>query len=1388
MAQAVKSPPDGKSPPLFDVFLSHNSQEKQSVERIAEKLKREAIEPWLDKWCLTPGGDWQDELAAGLHVSAACAVFVGPHGIGDWERLEFKLATDRMAKDRNFRTFLVLLPDLPEPFDTSTLPPFLSTRTWVDLRRGISDPRAFQLLINAIKGIAPGPSVPIERREDICPYRGLQAFDEEHAEFFFGREADIQRLIEKLKATRLLAVLGPSGSGKSSLVRAGLIPAIRRGSLHGSDTWPVRTFTPGARPLTNLAANLVRLNPQAAVGKTLDELSAEERALHLGVSVALADRRQSEQVVWVVDQFEEVFTLCQLEAEREQFISNLLYAATIPGGRSVVVLTMRADFYQKCAAYPELSAQIAGQQFLVSPMTLDALRQTIEEPAWRVGLEFEQGLVETILDDVARQPGALPLLEHALLELWERRRGRLMTLEAYRESGGVEGAIARRADAIYETFDAEQQVIVRRVMLRLTQPGEGTEDTRRRATMGELITHPEEAEKVQSVVRAMADARLLTTDSIEDANKQVVDVSHEALIRGWPRLRKWIEEDRHGLRVHRRLTEAAGEWERTHRDQSLLFRGARLTQTAEWRENNQGALNELERDFLDASLALQTEERVAAQRRTRRIVAGLAIALTLISIASIIAFLQSRKATKRGEEAFARELAANALAQLTVNPELGLLLAVEAAKRAETVETENALRQALVKSPLRILHVSRTDDGPLWVFSPDATRIMTTNKNKVQVWDIESGRLLFEVPHDTSLAAPPPFSPDGKLIATGTGREVQVWDAGTGSSIARWPVELEYPDIESFSPDSKFLLVSDMQLQVRDVRSGRVVADLEGGSPTFSRDGKLMMTKGEKLYVYDPNGWKLLGEIQSELERWENRDFGALSPDGRYIFANSENSKGVSIQFYDAQTRTKVYEGSSTSNLRLATFSPDGTLAAAAPSSGGAFWVWTTPHGVQIEFNDAPSPLESISFSPDSRFVLTVTDAARLYDVKSHERRLIAEIGNTGGLDVSRAEFSPDGKYILTASADGTVSVWDLNVWRNPVETTLENAVFSATSSNSFVFSPDGKFLAKSEIQVLNDQPPYSVTVWDVAGGQIIKTFSHSDSVESAVFSPDAHLILTKTKAGTVWVWDFSSGRSLAELKHGERVATAAFSHDGKLVVTASGPAARIWDAQSGKLLDELSTGSDTSVRVKDAKLSPDGKSILIVVGGKAQVRNLSDKRTVLEMDDGEVIINADYSPDGKLILTSKEMSDKREEAINPPEIRDAKTGRVVAELRGHVDNIYGASFSRNSKYVVTVSGYTLNRGSVGGSPSINANEVRVWDVSSGNVFYEFKGQNTPMLAGTFTTDGKSVLAVAETGAVLVYPCEVCVPQNELLKLASKRQLRPLTADERARYLHEQQP
>jgi TIR domain len=495
---------------VFDIFLSHNSADKPAVEDIAHRLKRAGLKPWLDKWHLVPGKTFQTGLADALRQCPTCAVFIGPKGVGDWSREEVLVAQDRAAKEANYRLIPILLPGVEDPFDYSKLPPCLTQRTWVDFRVGLDDERTLRGLINAIRGKPPGPDVARDQTADICPYQGLEVFDEERAEFFFGRERDVQRLVEKLKGTRFLAVLGASGSGKSSLVRAGLIPALRAGALPRSEAWTICVFKPGTHPLTSLTAKLLHLSSgTGSMQTTLDQMGKDERTLHLAVAFALADKPAG-RIVWVIDQFEEVFTLCSDEKERASFLGNLIYASSIPDGQSTALLTMRADFLPKCAAWPDLAARVAAQQFLVSPMDADMLRHAIEEPARRVTLGFDPGLVDIILDDVASEPGALPLLEHALLELWKRRRGHTLTLDGYHESGGVKGAIAKTAEETFKNFSPDEQAIVRRIMLRLTKLGEGTEDTRRRVRIDEIVTTSSEAGAVERVINAMVDARLLT--------------------------------------------------------------------------------------------------------------------------------------------------------------------------------------------------------------------------------------------------------------------------------------------------------------------------------------------------------------------------------------------------------------------------------------------------------------------------------------------------------------------------------------------------------------------------------------------------------------------------------------------------------------------------------------------------------------------------------------------------------------------------------------------------------------------------------------------------------------------------------------------------------------
>jgi transcriptional regulator with XRE-family HTH domain len=441
--------------------------------------------------------------------------------------------------------------------------------------------RFLELAESARQEDAPAPG--------FAPYKGLLFFDEADAELFFGRESLTTHLAEHVldlamdaeASARFLAVVGASGSGKSSLVRAGLAVALRRAG------WDVCIFTPTMNPLRMLTSNLDTLTKSA------------------------------ERVLILVDQFEETFTLCRDEIERISFIEKLLSLAQDPSKRITVVIALRADFYSHCAQYPLLRQAVAAEQEYIGQMNADELRRAIEEPAKRGGWEFEPGLVDILLNDIGAQgtgepePGALPLLSHALLATWERRRGRTFTLEGYRASGGVRGAIAETAENVFnDQLNQMQRELARDVFLRLTELGEGTEDTRRRAALNELVRQSAEAAQLRAVLNTLAEARLITL------NEDSAEVAHEALIREWQRLHEWLTQDREGLLLHRHLTESTYEWEARGRDPAELYRGARLAQAREWSSLNEGRLNASERTFLAASI--EQEEHEALEREAQR--------------------------------------------------------------------------------------------------------------------------------------------------------------------------------------------------------------------------------------------------------------------------------------------------------------------------------------------------------------------------------------------------------------------------------------------------------------------------------------------------------------------------------------------------------------------------------------------------------------------------------------------------------------------------------------------------------------------------------------------------------------------------------------------------
>ena len=642
----------------FNVFLCHNSADKSVVAKLATKLKDLGLNPWLDAWHLGAGEPWLPAIERALGNSDACAVIVGPNGLGNvhedemWVALQHGIESKR--ESRRFRIIPILLPNSTRG-DRLRLPKFLTANTWVEFTRSIEEPVAIEKLVKAIRGDPPGAQLSLPKGE--CPYRGLAYFDIQHASLFFGREALTDWLLSRLRgtatkegATRFLAIVGASGSGKSSLGRAGVLAQIRKGDLVGSERWPQVICRPGSQPLINLATELAGLgdakldlvDKTALIRKHTTGLANSPDQLHLVAQAAMPANDSDWRLVVFVDQFEELFSLntpdqrnpqtdsslvgMALTADRVAFIRNLLYAATIENGRTIVILTMRADFYAKCASHPELAAAVSQHQELVGPMNAEELRRAIETPAQLSGSDIEPGLVDLLAHEVAEQPGALPQLEYALAELWQKSSDlgldKLTTL-AYRELGGWEGALSRRADAVLAAFkNSPQEQLCRQLFLRLVQPGEGTEDTKRLVHWQEFsCATPSEAAALELTVRKLAENRLIVMSGDDLTADSTVEVVHEALIRGWPELRQWLDADRTGLRTHRHLTDAAAEWARSHaesdgRDPSLLYHGTRLSVAQEWAKTSGASLNLLEREFLESSVA-QAEE-VARQNDRQR--------------------------------------------------------------------------------------------------------------------------------------------------------------------------------------------------------------------------------------------------------------------------------------------------------------------------------------------------------------------------------------------------------------------------------------------------------------------------------------------------------------------------------------------------------------------------------------------------------------------------------------------------------------------------------------------------------------------------------------------------------------------------------------------------
>jgi len=1298
----------------YDSFLSYNSQDRPAVKELAERLRVEGLALYLDEWELAPGRHFQPELAEALRDSKSCVVFLGRSGLAPWQKQEILVAIDRRTHDEAFHVIPVLLPgtERPRRGDVAHLE-FLINASWVEFVETLDDDRAFRRLVWGINGTK--PESPHETpREEICPYRGLEAFRPEDERFFFGRESLTGWLVSTLRrevraksqGVRFLGVIGPSGSGKSSVVLAGLVPKLKAGALEGSQHWPVAVLRPGDEPLANLAAGMIPSlqGPGASsdiksVYGLLEALREDKGAQALDIFARSALHACSEDVrlLVVVDQFEELFTYRpedgaareRFERDRATYLANLLNAAAAPGGRVAVLVTMRSDFLGACATFPQLSAVLSAHQELVGPMTPAELREAIVQPAYLVGHEVEPALVERLLGDVKGQTGALPLLQFALTEVWKKRDVRRLTLRAYEELGkddqgrprGIEGALEHRADDIYGGLSSADQDLCRRIFLRLVQPGEGTEDTKRRVSFRELLpANPARAEAVRKLIYVLSEreARLITTEGADPADGWV-EVAHEALIQGWTRLRQWVDVDRAGLRTQRKLTEAAQEWvaARPEDKDGYLYLGAPLAVCREWVKSHADELGSVEAEFLcmseeaqrkreqaaleqerslretaearkqDAEVAAERQKRLGNRFRVAAIVAG-ALAITSGGLALWAnkarndAHVAAAAATKSKNEAIEDRKKADASATREAE---AARLAKESELRAKVqANLADSRRIAALSESERDKHLDRS-----LLLAVEAIK----RENTLEARNSLVNALLSRPGITSFLHAPEggaqsvAFSPDGKTLAAGSGfgigSGVVLWDVGRRERLADKLLAVGEGGVRSvaFSPDGKTLAAGYGQ-DLGGIGGGVVLWDV----------GRRERLADKPLPVAE-------GDVQSV----------AFSPDGKTLAAGHgrERESICGVVVWDvgrrerlADKRFAVAEGRVTS----VAFSPDGkTLAAGYLGGKGTCGVVLWDVGRRERLADKPlaagyGGVWSVAFSANGRTLAAgyggddKGGAVLLWDVGRRERLADKPLAVAEG-DVRSVSFSPDGKTLAAVylrDEGSGVLLWDVGRRERLAGKPLADAEGEV---RSVAFSPDGKTLAAG--YGYGGHSGGGVMLWDMGRRERLAGTPLAVAegvVRSVAFSPDGKALAACYEvggvrgAGGVVLWDVGrrerlAGKPVAVAE--ARVLSVAFSPDGKTL--AAGFVGRggaggvvMWDVGrrdwlAGKPLD-VAEGAVICVT-----FSPNGTTLAagcyIKGGGGVVLWDVGRRQRLagkpLDVAEGTVVSVA-FSPDGKTL------------------------------------------------------------------------------------------------------------------------------------------------------------
>jgi WD40 repeat protein/uncharacterized caspase-like protein len=1123
----------------------------------------------------------------------------------------------------------------------------------------------------------------------ICPYRGLQAFCEEDAQYFYGRETLTQQLIADLERKSFIAVVGASGSGKSSLVQAGVMAQLRRGKqLLGSQDWWIRSFRPGVTPLEALSRCLVDSGTEREKAYQQAQL---EGMLYQGAAglAHWVQQRSEPMLVLVIDQFEELFTLAPHE-DRYRFLEIILGTLERSPEKFKLIITLRADFIASCLEVPKLAKLLQQSSVLLPPcLNQEEYRRIILHPAEQVGLTVESELVEVLLQELDYSPGYLPLLEFVLEQLWEYREQGVISLQAYQQYlGGIKGALEKKAQAVYESLEPEAQECARWIFLALTQLGEGTEDTRRRVLKSELIVKKYPVALVERTLQILIAAKLVvvnveddiiggqnrTASSSPTPHSQLptpsvtIEVAHEILIRHWSTLRWWLEENRSRLRSLRQIAQAATLWQQHNRQPDFLLQGVRLAEAEEIYLNYTDELSLDVQNFIAAGLQERRRQQLKEQNRLRQAQRAVAIISTLGLTAfglAVFAYQQTQKAQLREIQAVS-SLSQNYL--LSHQQLEALLASVQAGKEVQKIylgvpadirnQTTTILQQAVYSTQERnrFLHNS-------WVtsvsFSPDGEILAAGSAdNTIKIWR-KDGNLLTTLTNHSDGVNSIMFSPDSELLVSGSAdTTIKLWNR-SGQLLTTLNGHSRAVNSVSFSPDSQIIASGSADNTIKLwTRDGQLLLTLNGHSGgvntvSFSPEGDTIASASDdgtiKLWSIDG---RLLTTIPAHTKEVRSVSF---SPDGKTIASASADN---TVKLWSRNgTLLRTLEGHQEAVWRVI-FSPDGQMIATA-SADRTIKLWSRDGNVLGTFLGHNHEVNSLSFNPDSSILASASDdnTVRLWNVD----RTIPKTfyGHKGS--VNSVNFINDGNTISSLSSDNTMRLWTLD---GQLTKTLTSPIPDVTSVS---FSADGNTVALASA----DQ---SIQIRDRDGALLHTMQSHSHWVTTMSFSPDNQLLASGSADKTIKLWSVD-GRLLNTLSgHNGWVTDIKFTPDGKRIISASADKTiKIWNL-NGKLLKTL---QGHSASIWSVNIAPDGQSIASASQDETiKLWNFEGKLLRTLQGHNDLVFHVNFSPDAKTLASASDDGTIK--------LWNIANGTLLKTFQGHQGGVRSVRFSPNGKLLVS--------------------------------------------------------------------------------------------------------